>query len=226
MLSQDEQFSRSEILIGRQVSKSITGKPVLSEIDFTVYRGDCCLATGRNGSGKTTLLRLISGVYLPDQGNIKFQDSGLAVRASAGRTNLVEASSYLYPYLTIEENLNLFSRLSGVDANSWRESASELGLSPFLKNLVRECSAGTVKKASLVRALSCEAEVLALDEPFNFLDPEGRTQLLKLIEEKNKLGRAIIISTNLPEIKGLEVTQIWKVENFSLELVQTVKARG
>ena len=219
MLSEKEQSL--VFLIAEEVKKHVSEKPVFNALNFSLSKGDCCLVKGKNGSGKTTLMRLISGVYLPDAGTVKFQDSGLSVRQSAGRVNLVESSSFLYPYLTIEENFNLFSKISGREVGCWQEMAEQFGLLPWLKTILRECSAGTIRKASLVRAISSSAEVLALDEPFNYLDSASREMLAELISEQAAIGRTLIVSTNLPEIPGLKASKQWMVKNCSLESVVT-----
>ena len=136
----------------------------LDHISLTVARGEFVCIVGASGCGKTTLLNLTSGLDEPQGGSIKI----------SGRSGLLFQEPALFPWLTVEQNIDLALRLRKIPKSRRRERISELvdmvHLSGFARKLPHQLSGGMQQRVSLARALAQETDILFLDEPFGALD--------------------------------------------------------
>ena len=160
-------------------------RDVLRNVTFTVKPGERIAIIGSNGSGKTTLLRTIAGLLRPRTGNVHINgvattssDSG--VRRTVG---FLGHRPHLYPYLTARENLQIQSRLFGVQNAGLRidTTLSTVGLANSADRAVREFSRGMQQRLGLGLAMLHSPSVLLLDEPDAGLDPEAIENLPQMI---------------------------------------------
>jgi NitT/TauT family transport system ATP-binding protein len=172
---------RRPSLLIRQVSK-IYGHDggqvqVLDGVSLEVAAGEFVCLVGASGCGKTTLLNLIAGLDRPTAG---------LVEVLSGRATLVFQEAALFPWLTVERNVELALKLSGVARPRRREVVSELlemvHLSAFARRRPHELSGGMRQRVALARALAQRAEVLLMDEPFGALDAIARDLLYDELE--------------------------------------------
>jgi len=166
------------ILTVRDLSFGYGKKTILSNISFSVDRGECLALAGSNGSGKSTLLSLIAGVRKSEKGTIEAQ----------GAVGYVPQGTALFEDMSLKDNLMFFATLSGVKEKP--PIPSELcGLE---NKRVSTLSGGQKKLLSVFCSLAGAPSLLLLDEPCNSLDIVWRDRLNALIAEKKKEGSAVI----------------------------------
>ena len=173
----------------------------LHDISFSVPRGCVTGLIGENGAGKTTLMRLILNLYITDSGIIRLFGTDAGRNNTQARDNIgfVIDQSFL-PTLHTAKSAGRF--LSQVYLN-WDQAAYERFLHDFKipsSKLLIKLSSGTVQKVQIAIALSHHANLLILDEPFNFLDPVAKKQFLELLQEFMKdPAHAVLISSHQTE---------------------------
>ena len=146
--------------------------PALTDISFTMNRGDFIAIVGPSGCGKSTLLSLISGLIKPEQGFIKI--NGKHLRESTTNVGYMLQHDELFEWRTIYHNVLLGLEVQHMLTAQTRSRAHDLldqyGLSRFETSHPSELSGGMRQRAALVRTLVMEPDLLLLDEPFSALD--------------------------------------------------------
>jgi NitT/TauT family transport system ATP-binding protein len=140
----------------------------LEDISLTVRQGEFVCLLGASGCGKSTLLNLVAGLEAPTRGTVH----------RAGEPSFMFQEAALFPWLSVERNVELPLRLKGVPKGERRERVAELlemvQLSSFAGRQPHELSGGMRQRAALARALAKDSEVLLMDEPFGALDAMTR----------------------------------------------------
>src|SRR4029077_373721 len=152
--------------------------------------------------GKSTLLRIITGLNPATEGTILYRDQPL--QGVNPHATIVFQSFALYPWLTVEENVNVALKARGVEPVSRRQRALKLidtvGLDGFESAYPRELSGGMRQKVGFARARGVEPELLCLDEPFSALDVLSaealRGELMELWLNKSIPTKAILMVTH------------------------------
>ena len=177
---------------------------VLHAVSFALQGGRLLGLLGRNGAGKSSILKALLGLVRPAQGTLRILDLPQdappdRIRARVGY--MPERDSHL-PGLSGFEMVALLGRLSGVPArDSWRRAHEVLylvGLEEQRYRPIGGYSAGMRQKAKLATALVHDPQVLFLDEPTNGLDPDGRVEMLHLVNRlARELGKSVVLSTHI-----------------------------
>ena len=185
----------------------------LSNVDLEIGKGDFVSFIGPSGCGKTTLLRVIADLEQPTAGEISVN----GMTPEAARLNraygYVFQASALYPWRTIEKNVALPLEIMGYTAEERKKRVARtldlVNLTGFEKKYPWQLSGGMQQRASIARALSFDADILLMDEPFGALDEIVRDhlneQLLKLWDATNKticfvthsIPEAVYLSTHI-----------------------------
>ena len=156
----------------RGVSKSFDGKEVLQDISISLNEGELVCLLGISGGGKTTLFNIISGLLLPDEGQVLLD--GEDITGKPGRISYMLQKDLLLPYRTIEDNVALPLILKGINKKEARAQASslfsEFGLEGTQKQYPAQLSGGMRQRAALLRTYLFSQDVALLDEPFSALD--------------------------------------------------------
>jgi branched-chain amino acid transport system ATP-binding protein len=223
-LDTSEFRERSESLFGVEpvlelshVSLTFKGVRALSDVSLAVAPGEICALVGPNGAGKSSLLNVVSGVYRPQSGSIRFAghshshiDPGSAARAGMARTFQNIA---LWKGMSVFDNIltgrSLFSRATfleqGLGLPRARREAREqggkaeavlrlLGLSEQGSAIVGKLPYGLQKRVELGRALAAEPSVLLLDEPFAGMSVTEKREMAELVLTINaELGTTVIL---------------------------------
>lgn len=165
---------------------------------------------GPNGAGKTTLLSLLTGLLSPQQGTISILGKTYPNQAAEIKQQcaLVPQEYAFYPSLTGQENLEFFAGLYGVP-NAERsariaESATLCALQDVLAQRSASYSGGLKRRLNLAIGLSCQPEILYLDEPTVGIDAQSRNFILRGIERLKAQGMTIVYTSHYME----EIEQI------------------
>lgn len=146
--------------------------PALKDIDLRLYAGEFVALLGPSGCGKSTLLRLITGLDRPTSGEIRYR--GQLLKGINTHATIVFQTFALYPWLTVQQNVEVALRAHGVEPRRVRKTAEavldRVGLDGFESAFPRELSGGMRQKVGFARAMAVEPELLCLDEPFSALD--------------------------------------------------------
>ena len=179
---------------------------VLDDVDVSIRGGEIVGLLGRSGSGKSTLLRIIAGLLKPTAGIVTWR--GAALRGPADGVAMVFQSFALFPWLTVQENVELGLEAQGV-ARAERESRAEaaidlIGLGGYESAYPKELSGGMRQRVGLARALVVHPDLLLMDEPFSALDvltaETLRTDLIDLWSEgKLPVKSVLMVTHNIEE---------------------------
>ncbi|VEP11764.1 taurine transporter subunit; ATP-binding component of ABC superfamily [Hyella patelloides LEGE 07179] len=171
----------------------------LQDINMHVERGEFVCVVGASGSGKSTLLRLVAGLDFPTSGEITVDD---AIVAGPGEDRGMVFQRYtLYPWMTIQKNVEFGLKLLGISRNKRREEASYylsiVGLSDFAKSYPKELSGGMKQRVAIARALATNPKILLMDEPFGALDIQTKENMQQfLLEIWRRTGCTILMITH------------------------------
>ena len=182
----------------RNVVKSYEGKPLLTDISFTVAQGETICLLGASGSGKSTILRMIAGLDFPERGSILLNNLDLAQTPPHLRDfGLVFQDYGLFPHLNVFDNIAFGLRMRNASADEIKQHVSALleqvNLSGFDSRQVTDLSGGEQQRVALARALAPSPRLLMFDEPLGALDRSLKEDLLNEI-------RSILHQTKIPAI--------------------------
>jgi NitT/TauT family transport system ATP-binding protein len=183
-----------------------SARAVLSDVNFSLCAGEIVALLGQSGSGKSTMLRLLAGLIAADAGEVLYH--GMPLYGPAEGISMVFQSFALFPWLTVQKNVELGLEARGMPADERAQRAGEaielIGLTGFEGALPRELSGGMRQRVGIARALVMEPEVLLMDEAFSALDvltgERLREDILKLWESGRLSTKAIlVVSHNIEE---------------------------
>ena len=181
-------------------------RSVLEDVDFRLAEGEIVSLLGQSGSGKSTLLRIMAGLITADAGDVRYREQPLY--GPARGVSMVFQSFALFPWLTVQQNVELGLEARGVAAAERTKRAAAaielIGLTGFEGALPRELSGGMRQRVGIARALVVEPEVLLMDEAFSALDvltgERLREDILDLWTRKAMPIKAIlVVSHNIEE---------------------------
>jgi NitT/TauT family transport system ATP-binding protein len=174
----------------------------LSEVSLSILPGQFVCLLGPSGCGKSTLLRIVTGLSAPTSGRVLY--AGVPLSGINPHATIVFQSFALYPWLTVEQNVELPLKARGLSAAERRAKAVKLldtvGLDGFESAYPRELSGGMRQKVGFARAMAVEPELLCLDEPFSALDVLSaealRGELMELWHGHSMPMKAILMVTH------------------------------
>lgn len=184
---------REPIVEVREISKTYDGGVhALDGIDLAFPKGEMTTLLGPSGCGKTTLLKIIAGLLEPSAGQVLI--GGTPVHGPGPERAFVFQDFALMPWASVVRNVAFGLELQGMAKDKRygiaRRYIEKVGLSGFEEFYPHELSGGMRQRVGLARALSVDAEVLLMDEPFSAVDEQTRRQfqedLLYLLAEEDK----------------------------------------
>jgi simple sugar transport system ATP-binding protein len=199
----------------RGVVKRFGPLVALDHVDLDLVPGEVHALVGENGAGKSTLMNCLFGLVRPDEGEVLIQ--GRPVELSGPRqalalgVGMVHQHFKLVPSLTVAENVFLgheLSRRGVVDAGEQARRVTELserhGLAVAPSTPVAALSVGEQQRVEILRALSSDVRVLALDEPTAVLTPQEVDSLFAVLRRLTAAGIAVALITHrLPEVRRI-----------------------
>lgn len=151
----------------------------LDEVNLNVDKCEFICVVGPSGCGKTTLMNIIAGLYLPSTGTVRVK--GELVQGPGKGKGVVFQQYALYPWLTMEKNVEFGLKMKGIAKEERQEIAKKyihiVGLDKFARSYPKELSGGMKQRVAIARAYATNPEVLLMDEPFGALDAQTRAQL-------------------------------------------------
>ena len=202
-------------------------RTVLWDASVSIQRGELTVLVGRSGSGKSTLLNLLSGIDLPDSGEVVVDGVSLTELSERERTlfrrdriGFVFQFFNLIPTLTVEENLLLPLELKGRVSVAQRKAAldllAEVGLGDRAGSYPDRLSGGEQQRVAVARALAHDPLLVLADEPTGNLDLETGLQVLEILDRLTRqAGKTMVMVTHGREVVGL-ADRVFRVDNCKL----------
>jgi len=201
-------LSSSSAVVVRDLSKAFTrrkgvhrrSRAALSNVSFSMERGECVAILGQNGSGKSTLVRLLSTLLLGDGGTAHVFGHNVFVEPKAVQrlVTRVSVEASFFKKMSSAENLGYAARFYGMTASETRDRIPEIltrvGFPAERRGEPMEAlSRGMQQKVALARALLTSPVLLLLDEPTTGLDPRSKLEVQAFIREVREVHDATIL---------------------------------
>jgi ABC-2 type transport system ATP-binding protein len=179
--------------------KRFGSNTALSDLSFTVDKGELFGFIGPDGGGKTTLFRILSTLMLPDSGtaNVLGHDVVEDMWALRRRIGYMAGRFSLYPDLSVEENVRFFASVFGTTLEREYDRIEPIytQLEPFATRRAGALSGGMKQKLALCCALVHRPELLLLDEPTTGVDAVSRREFWDLLHRLKATGLTMIVAT-------------------------------
>jgi len=175
----------------------------LNSLDLTVYKGDLFGFIGSNGAGKTTTLRILATFLTPTAGQAIVLGHDVVREADAVRHVIGYMPDFfgVYKDMEVTEYLDFFGACYKIPTAQREKTVNDVlelvGLSEKKGALIGALSRGMQQRLGLARVLIHDPQVLLLDEPASGLDPRARIEMMAILQELQKMGKTIIISSHI-----------------------------
>ena len=193
----------SKALEVRGVSKKYKDSFAVENLSFDIERGTIFGLLGPNGAGKTTLLRMITGILIPDSGEIYVQGQKTDLVSNAKFIGYMPEERGLYKKMRAEEQAIYLAQLKGLSKSEAKDRVSywfdRLDMNSWKNKTVEEVSKGMGQKLQFVCTVIHQPSLIILDEPFSGLDPLNADIIKNEIYELAHQGATIIFSTHRME---------------------------
>lgn len=182
----------------------------LNTLNLTVNRGDLFGFIGSNGAGKTTTLRILATFLKPSSGTAKVLGKDVVSDPDAVRHIIGYMPDFfgVYKDMEVTEYLDFFGACYRIPSKQREKTVGDVlelvGLSEKRGALIGALSRGMQQRIGLARVLIHDPELLLLDEPASGLDPRARIEMMAILQELQRMGKTIIISSHiLSELQSL-----------------------
>lgn len=201
-------MERKAILQVEHITKRFPGVVALDDISLSVYKGEVLALLGENGAGKSTLIKVLSGIYIPEEGSMTYEGQKLHLKdpsdAKAIGVSVVHQELSFLPLLSVAENLyvNKYSdkKKKLVDWKEIYREAEEalatINLKIDYKQPIGKLSVAERQQIEIARAIYDNAKILILDEPTSALNDKEIDVLMKCIDDLRSRGVSVILITH------------------------------
>ena len=181
----------------KRLQKKFKDFYALKNVDMHVKKGEIYGFIGPNGSGKTTTMNILAGLSRPAQGEctVNGLDVTKLTRPGDLKIGYLPEDPKFYPWMTAHETLDYLS--GGRNTGHTGEILKWTGLLDARNRSVGGFSRGMKQRLGIGAALIRNPELFILDEPSSALDPEGRSEVLRLIKDLKGMGKTILFSTHI-----------------------------
>lgn len=175
----------------------------LSNLDLTVNRADLFGFIGSNGAGKTTTLRILATFLTPSSGRAEVLGNDVVRDADRVRHLIGYMPDFfgVYKDMEVTEYLDFFGACYKIPASVRDKTVADVlelvGLSEKRGALIGALSRGMQQRLGLARVLIHDPQLLLLDEPASGLDPRARIEMMAILQELQRMGKTIIISSHI-----------------------------
>jgi putative ABC transport system ATP-binding protein len=207
--------ARGEVLEARGVTRRYGPQVALDGVDAVFLPGQLSVVVGPSGSGKSTLLALVTGLDVPDGGEVRVGDTVISALDRAARAHVrreriavVGQAPGLSGFLSARENVELGLALRGIERAEAHERASDalaaVGLAAHADRRVDLLSAGQRERVALARVFAARTPVVVADEPTSRLDASTTLEIGALLAAlANETGTTVVCATHDPLLIGL-----------------------
>jgi ABC-2 type transport system ATP-binding protein len=173
----------------------------LSSLNLNVDSGMIFGLLGPNGAGKTTLIKILLGITHPTSGSAKILNEDITNYRVKKRIGYLPENHRYQSYLTGEDVLKFFGRLSGKDDKNLDKKVDSLlelvKMEKWKKTKIKNYSKGMMQRLGLAQAIINDPELIFLDEPTDGVDPIGRKEIRDLLLELKNKGKTIFLNSHL-----------------------------
>jgi inositol transport system ATP-binding protein len=208
LAAMDDPEDSGPLLEVRGVCKAFPGVVALDNVRFALKRGTVHALMGENGAGKSTLMKIIAGVYTPDEGELRLRGRPTQLRgpidALANGIAMIHQELNLMPSMTVAENIWIGreprNRLGFVEHRRMDEmtrslfAALEIDIDPGIE--VQHLSIASRQMVEIAKAISCNPDVLIMDEPTSVLTEHEVERLFRIIRGLKAQGKGIVYITH------------------------------
>ena len=195
--------SMEQFLQVQHLNKQFETQKAVDDISFTINKGSIFGLLGPNGAGKTTLLRMITGIFLPDQGQILMNGKPFDPSKDVSKIGYMPEERGLYKKMKIGEQALYLAQLKGLSKADAMAKIKEwfikFEMQSWYNKKVEDLSKGMSQKLQFVTTVLHNPELIILDEPFSGLDPVNANLIKDEIYKLAKSGSTIIFSTHRME---------------------------
>ena len=189
----------------QDITKTFPGVVAVNKVNFNLFSNEIHTILGENGAGKTTLINILSGMYKPDEGEIKIRGVKAKIRSPYDSLRLGIGTVYqhfaLIPTMTVLENLILGFE-GGVVLNhnlakqKLKKISVKFGLSINPMKKIQHLSIGERQRVEIIKILFRGADALILDEPTSVLSPLEVEDLFRILLALKKTGKGVVLITH------------------------------
>jgi len=184
------------------IQKSFADKQVLKGINLTIQNGEVYGLVGANGAGKTTLFNILAQILQPNEGRV-FVDEKQIRSANDLNQNIgyIVDIPAMFEYMTAYEYLDFLMSPLKLSKQQIREKSDFLlqavGLKEVGNKRIKTFSRGMKQRMGIASGLVSNPKVILMDEPSSALDPEGRVNVINIIQSLKKQGKVVLLSTHI-----------------------------
>lgn len=206
----------SELLIGKNIRKSYgegnEKQVVLDNVSVSIKTGEFISIMGPSGSGKSTLMYVLSGMDVPEGGNVTFYGDDLAVikekdLAEIRRTKM----GFIFQQPSLLKNLNIGDNIILTSVRSNRKNIKDIlikadnlmkmtGIENLKNRNINEVSGGQLQRAGICRSLMNDPKIIFGDEPTGALNSKSAEEIMDLLRDINNNGTTIVLVTHDPKV--------------------------
>jgi inositol transport system ATP-binding protein len=190
------------------IRKAFPGVLALDNVQFKLRAGTVHALMGENGAGKSTLMKIIAGIYVPDQGEVRVKGRPLSLKGPLDALNngiaMIHQELNLMPFMTVAENIWIrrepINRFGFVDHARLNRRTAELfqrlaiDIEPTTD--VRDLSIASRQMVEIAKAVSFNSDVLIMDEPTSALTETEVAHLFRIIRQLREQGKGIVYITH------------------------------
>ncbi len=185
------------ILTLKNLTKRFGPITAVSDLSFTIKKGNVYGILGPNGSGKSTTLGIVLNVVNKTSGDFTWFDGTSSTHEALKKVGAIIERPNFYPYMTAAQNLKLVCQIKEVASDKIEEKLELVGLLDRKDSKFRTFSLGMKQRLAIASALLNDPEILILDEPTNGLDPQGIHQIREIIKVIASKGTTILLASHL-----------------------------
>ena len=185
------------ILTVTNLTKKFGALTAVSDLSFTIEKGNVYGILGPNGSGKSTTLGIVLNVVNETSGKFSWFDGNTSTHDALKKVGAIIERPNFYPYMTALQNLKLVCKIKEVPESKIEEKLELVGLLERKNSKFQTYSLGMKQRLAIASALLNDPEILILDEPTNGLDPQGIHQIREIIKKIASQGTTILLASHL-----------------------------
>lgn len=181
---------------------------VLENLNLTVNEGETYGLLGPNGAGKTTTLKILVGLLRPDAGEAIVLGRKAGNREALKKIGFLPENPYFYSHLTADEFLDFIGQLFGLKGQALKKKKEELltlvSLADQAKIPMHKFSKGMLQRLGVAQSLVNDPVLIFWDEPMSGLDPIGRADVRRILNELKAQGKTIFFNSHLlPDVNEI-----------------------